>query len=442
MKKQYELIDAYGDHTRYLERIVFPKRKVKNIPKALYVSLFLLPVIIFFLSISENSAELINQRIKVFLIIFFAFDLLYLIINSIKIYLRRSDYDYSISKLSRSLAVTIALFTLTMGVSYTMYGDDVFKEWLVSKAMSTTDHQYLATWFYDRGSISNIIKDMGQSSKAEKDLMSIEGINYEPKKYANKYEEDLFAKENEDDIYKIIPISGTVNGSSRSYSGYMTIVYDPADVTLAISAGASTEPGNYGQVLSVLHQNSGALVSMNAGGFYDPYWRSNGGIPHGDIIKDGKLLTSFPRGIETGGMVGFNNENKLVLKRMGAEQALAEGIRDAVDWGPYLVVNGRDLFPNKSHYTWAVGRTAIGQRPDGIVLLVVIDGMQAHSHGASYSDLSSLFLKYGATNASSMDGGTSTSMYADDKYLNNPFNGHVRTIRQLPNAWIVKKAER
>lgn len=439
MRERYELIDVY-ERTRYFERIVLPKKeKLKEIPKSLYLSLFLLPITIFFLSVSENSNELINNRIKIFLIIFFVANILYLIIRGISIFNKRDKYNYSVKRLSRSLASAIGLFVLTMGMSYTMYSDDAFKEWLVSKAMNTNNYQYLATWFYDRSSINNIIKDMGQSSAVEKDLLSIEGINYEPKKYANKYEEDLFAKKSEDDIYKIVPISGTVNGSNRTYSGFMTIVYDPADVKLAISSGASTEPGNYGQVLSVLHQNSGALVSMNAGGFYDPYWRSNGGIPHGDIIKDGELLSSFPRGIETGGMVGFNKDNKLVLKRMSGEQAIAEGIRDAVDWGPYLVVNGRDLFPNKTSYTWAVGRTAIGQRADGIVLLVVIDGMQAHSHGASYSDLSSLFLKYGAVNASSMDGGTSTAMYADGRYLNNPFNGHVRTIRQLPNAWIVKR---
>lgn len=441
MKEKIDLIDAY-DKTRVLERIVLPKKKKvkKPLPSFIIPSLFSLPFIAFFLSVAENSNELINQRIKIFLISFLSVILVYLLLTGIKVLKNKSNYDYSMKKVFKVALAAACLFVFTGSLSYTMYADNDFKVWVISKAMSTTEHQYLATWFYDRASINNIIKDMGQGSTLnEQDLLKAEGLSYESKPYANKYEEDLFAKENEEDIYKIVEITGTVNGSNKTYQGYMTIVYDPANVKLVVSSGASTKPGNYGEILSVLHQKSGALVSMNAGGFYDPNWRSNGGIPHGNVIQDGKLLTSFARGISTGGMVGFNQDNKLILKRTSAEQALKEGIRDAVDWGPYLVVNGRDLFPNKSNYTWAVGRTAIGQRADGIVLMVVIDGMQSHSHGVSYSDLSSIFLKYGAVNASSMDGGTSTSMYSDGRFLNNPFNGHVRTIRQIPNAWIVKK---
>ena len=45
--------------------------------------------------------------------------------------------------------------------------------------------------------------------------------------------------------------------------------------------------------------------------------------------------------------------------------------------------------------------------------------------------------KYGAYNAANLDGGTSTSMVKDNEYINIPFNGQKRTIRSLPNAWIV-----
>jgi exopolysaccharide biosynthesis protein len=46
--------------------------------------------------------------------------------------------------------------------------------------------------------------------------------------------------------------------------------------------------------------------------------------------------------------------------------------------------------------------------------------------------------KYGAVNASSLDGGTSTAMYTEGHYINKPFNGYYPTFRWLPNAWIVK----
>ena len=63
--------------------------------------------------------------------------------------------------------------------------------------------------------------------------------------------------------------------------------------------------------------------------------------------------------------------------------------------------------------------------------------MQSHSQGASYTDLANIFERYGAVNAASMDGGTSTAMVEKGQYINSPWNGYVRTYRWLPNAWVV-----
>ena len=69
--------------------------------------------------------------------------------------------------------------------------------------------------------------------------------------------------------------------------------------------------------------------------------------------------------------------------------------------------------------------------------MLVIDGLQDHSYGAGYADLASILQRYGAVNAASMDGGTSTSMTINHNYINSPWNGYVKTYRWLPNAWIV-----
>ena len=122
---------------------------------------------------------------------------------------------------------------------------------------------------------------------------------------------------------------------------------------------------------------------------------------------------------------------------MTGTEALEMGIRDAVDWGPYLIVDGVNQFGNVKRYTWTCGRAAIGQRADGIVLLLVIDGLQSHSKGASYADMAKIMEDYGAINAANLDGGTSTMMVENHKYVNSPWNGYVPTFRRLPNAWIV-----
>ena len=82
-------------------------------------------------------------------------------------------------------------------------------------------------------------------------------------------------------------------------------------------------------------------------------------------------------------------------------------------------------------------RTAIGQRADGIVLMLVIDGRQLHSVGATYSDVVDIMLDYGAVNACNMDGGSSTSMWYQGVYVNSCSSQDGKS-RYLPDAWLFK----
>ena len=82
-------------------------------------------------------------------------------------------------------------------------------------------------------------------------------------------------------------------------------------------------------------------------------------------------------------------------------------------------------------------RTAIGQRADGSVLLLVVDGRQANSLGATFKDLAYIMLEYGAVNACAMDGGTSTQMVYYGQVLNNPYS--PTGPRKCPTAWLVNE---
>lgn len=270
------------------------------------------------------------------------------------------------------------------------------------------------------------------------DIVDDNDLNYNPKMYANKYEKEILER-NANENYKIIKISGTTIGSNYHYEGYMAVIYDASKVKLAKSSGAGTTDDSYGEILSDISKKNNAVIAMNAGGFYDPNWNSNGGIPHGAVIIDGKIMSDFRRGVDSGGLIGFDDNNRLVLKRISAKQALDEGIRDAMDWGPYLVVNGKNQFEDVDYYTWGCARSAIGQRGDGIVLMLVIDGLQNHSHGVSYADMAFIMKKYGAINAANLDGGTSSAITVNHEYINSPWNGQQRTLRWLPNAWILSK---
>lgn len=263
-------------------------------------------------------------------------------------------------------------------------------------------------------------------------------LQYNEKMYVDKYDKEVLTRES-GQSYKIIKVSGTTIGANYHYEGYLAVIYDPSKVGIAKSSGAGTEGNTYGETLDTIAKKNNATIAMNAGGFYDPNWNSNGGIPHGSVIIDGKIDSDYERGVSDGGIIGFNKNNKLILKKMTAQEAVDEGIRDAIDWGPYLILDGKNQFSNVKHYTWACARAAIGQRKDGIVLMLVVDGLQKHSHGVSYADMASIMAKYGAINAANLDGGTSTAMVVNGEFINSPWNGFRRTIRWLPNAWVFRE---
>ena len=61
-------------------------------------------------------------------------------------------------------------------------------------------------------------------------------------------------------------------------------------------------------------------------------------------------------------------------------------------------------------------RTVIGQRADGAVIFLAIDGRQAGSLGGSYADIIDIMQEFGAVNACNLDGGSSTVMLYRDQF--------------------------
>ena len=216
--------------------------------------------------------------------------------------------------------------------------------------------------------------------------------------YRNEYEKEILVKDSDNDLYKLIPISG--NG----YQGFLVAIYDPSRVFIATTAYL----GKRGESILTVSKREGAIIAMNAGGFYDPDWNSNGAVPHGTVISKGKVVSDYQDAQMGGGFIGFTDEHKLVLGNMSKEKALAVGYRDAIEFGPFLIVNGKRSFI-QGNGGWGIApRTAIGQRKDGIVLFLVINGRLANSIGADMVDLTDIMERYGAYNAANLDGVSSS----------------------------------
>lgn len=304
-----------------------------------------------------------------------------------------------------------------------------FRNFWITSAMTTMSHQYLATALYSEETIQKVLaenKIIEPDGTTNTNLIKFEKYK-KSKSYKNEYEEQILDRE-ENDLYKVINIEG------KSYNGFLVAIYDPSRISIATSKYL----GKRGESILTVSKDNNAIIAMNAGGFYDPDWNSNGALPHGTVIKNGKVVSDYIDANMSGGFIGFDKENKLVLGKMTKEEALKKGLRDAVEFGPFLIINGKSAFV-KGNGGWGIApRTAIGQRKDGIALFLVINGRLATSIGADMSDLTEIMENYGAVNAANLDGGSSTELVINNKIINTPVAGGENGLRNMSTFWIVK----
>jgi len=221
--------------------------------------------------------------------------------------------------------------------------------------------------------------------------------------------------------------------TGASYRGIMMLVKDPT----RIFVGTPSEFGGKGLTLAEMVEKYDAIGGVNGGGFSDPNGMGNGGIPQGIVITDGRLVWGGKGTMSY--VIGFDQEGILHVGYMSGQEAMDRNIQWACSYGPALIVNGEPVDDSKIIVSGINPRTAIGQRADGTVLLLVVDGRQITSLGASYEDLISIMLEYGAVNAANLDGGSSTQMIYEDETLN--INASVKGTRPLPTTILVRKQE-
>ncbi len=306
-----------------------------------------------------------------------------------------------------------------------------FRNFWITSAMTTMNHQYLATWFYSDEVIyevlaNNTVEEVEETSNPD----DVQLKKYTAKTiYKNEYDKEVLTKDPDNDLYKVIEIKGS------TYQGYLVVLYDPSKISIA----TTNYLGVRGEDILTVSKRENAIIAMNAGGFYDPDWNSNGALPHGTVISNGKIVSDYEDARMGGGFICFTNENKLVLGKMTKEEALNIGCRDAVEFGPFLIVNGKSSFISGNGGWGIAPRTAIGQRKDGIVLMLVINGRITSSIGASMVDLTEIMENYGAYNAANLDGGSSTELVINNEIINTPVAGGRYGLRDMSTFWVVKE---
>ena len=284
-----------------------------------------------------------------------------------------------------------------------------YKELWVVTAMSTMNHQYLATWFLSDEEIQEIMKKL--------EVQNNEDSN------SNEIKIEI-PSENKKEEIKVDKITG------RNYVGYVMTIPDASKVNLV-----DGRKSNRGTKLSEIVKNNRAIAGINAGGFAD-----DGGVGSGNVLCDATIINKkllYGNKTSKYSLIGLSSDKKLVLGKYTYQQAMNAGIESAVEFGPYLIVNGKNQITNASS-GGIHPRMGIGQKKDGTFIFVVVDGRQpGYSIGTNLLEMQNIFNRYDAYNAANLDGGSSATMYYNGKVVNK--TSTPMGERYLPNAFIVKE---
>ncbi len=220
--------------------------------------------------------------------------------------------------------------------------------------------------------------------------------------------------------------------------GKLLIVREPKSVILGTSGRFGVDPGL--QLTEMVAKYNG-LAGTNAGGFIDNNGLGNGGTPTGMVISEGEIL--YGEASTRYNVIGLDKDGVLLVGTMTGSEALERGMKYGVSFVTHdgiassLIINGEVQTQNCG--PGVNPRTAIGQREDGAILLLVLDGRSSKTLGATLENVVDIMLQYGAVNAGNLDGGSSSVMVYGDEIINNCAS--VTGPRGIPTGFIVLREE-
>lgn len=328
----------------------------------------------------------------------------------------------------------ILLLLCICSTAFLLYGPfEKPRELWINTAMSTYSHQYLATFLFPKSTIDKVLSKNSINDKNEKvnigsidikNLESLSAFNFNKSNNTNLQEKSNESDDYEDDYCNLNFISG------QGFKGYLLTISDPSMVSVDVTENLNEKGFKIGDYI----KTKKVSAAINGGGFKDDGGHGHGGIPLGIIIKDNNIIYAEDK--PSYNFVGFNKDNILITGNFSLNEIKKMNIRDGVSYFCRLIVNGTGLIEESTNNSGIQPRTAIGQTKDGKILMLVIDGRQLHSIGATLKQVQDTLLEYGAYNAVSLDGGSSSVMYYKNEMVSKPSSQYGE--RFLPSIFIVK----
>ncbi|WP_443663261.1 phosphodiester glycosidase family protein, partial [Clostridium sp.] len=253
------------------------------------------------------------------------------------------------------------------------------KKTIVDASMTTLSHQWIAKLFLSDAEIKKI--------RSEDTVQIVQQGNNNLIKFINSHDNSI-------ERYNI--------SNGIKFTGYLLVIKDPTRVKV----GYSNKLGTQGELTSQIAQDNGAIAAINAGGFSDSSstntkWTGTGGKPMGLIMSNGNIkFNDITNPYKKVDITAITNKAQLLVGPHSLNELKKLSVTNAVSFGPALVVNGKGTIKSGDGGWGIAPRAAIGQRNDGAIILLAIDGRSAKSLGASLKDVQNIMLQYGAYNAS------------------------------------------
>ncbi len=339
-------------------------------------------------------------------------------------------FGRGVAKVAITLLTTLLLLVAALyGVMYVLAKgpSPTARDLFVRSVRETSAVGFLANLYFSEEEIQQIIQgeDVAEYIETNTDLIQIPQPEQNPDSQQGPVVDQWGLIDEDGDGIIVEDVKG------QGYSGKMMIVLDPSRV---IMGSVPSAYGSHGFTVEQMVKHFDAVAGINAGGFEDLNGSGNGSIPNTMVVYDGRVYYA-DSGVSMG-FVGFDENHIMHVGKPSVNDIAEKKIRYGVCFGPVLVSNGQIHNPDQL-VSGVNPRTAIGQRSDGAVLMLVIDGRQVSSLGATYMDLAEIFLSYGAVNACNLDGGSSSVMWFEGNYINSP-STYVG-IRPVPTTFLVLK---
>lgn len=276
------------------------------------------------------------------------------------------------------------------------------KATVVGSAMTTSTHQWIATTFLSRKRIDEIMSRNKINTIVQTDINEL------------KKEINVESKDN-NEVEKYL-----VEGDK--FTGHLLIIKNPTK----IHVGYSEKLSEGGETTSIIAKRYNAVAAINAGGFLasgalaeDSH--SDLGSSDGILISNGKVISNSLKIGEKICIAGITKDGVLLVGDYSVEEMVKLQVTDAVSFGPSLIVNGEKTITSGDGGWGTAPRTAIGQRKDGSILFLVVDGKYIGRLAVTLRELQDILFEYGAYNAVNLDGGSSSTMYYNGEVISNPY---------------------